>query len=107
MQEMEAVQAKLDDLMALADRADDMVDQWSIREFTASADEGRIVATTDALGSLLKLDINPLSRRRLDAVELADAILTAVVAAEEAAATSKDELMNGLRAAQRAIERRY
>ncbi|MFD1931562.1 MULTISPECIES: YbaB/EbfC family nucleoid-associated protein [Nonomuraea] len=103
---MEAAQARLDDLVTLADRADDMVDRWSAGEFTASADEGRIVATTDALGSLLSLDISPVSRRRLDAVELADAILTAVVAAEDAAAASKDELMEDLRAAQRSIERR-
>ncbi|SDH82535.1 YbaB/EbfC family nucleoid-associated protein [Nonomuraea jiangxiensis] len=96
MQEMYEAMARLDQLVAAAGRAEEMVAEWSARQFVGRADEGRIVATTDALGALLTLEISPLSRKRLDARRLADEILAAVVRAEQAAAASKDELMTGL-----------
>ncbi|GAA2356587.1 hypothetical protein GCM10010404_06390 [Nonomuraea africana] len=97
MQEMEDAQARLDGLMAVAARAEALVEEWSVREFTGRADEGRIVAATDSLGGLLRLEISPLSRRRLGAQQLADAILTAIRTAEEEAVIAKEELLHDLR----------
>jgi DNA-binding protein YbaB len=73
------------------------VEEWSGRRFHGTADEGRVVATVDALGSLLDLEVHVLSKRRLDGVSLGEAVVTAVGAAEEAAARAKDEMMHGLR----------
>ncbi|MFE3455699.1 YbaB/EbfC family nucleoid-associated protein [Nonomuraea sp. NPDC059194] len=97
MEEMADAQARLDELITAGERAETLVEEWTTRHFTGTADDGRIIATTDALGSLLTLDISPVTRRRLDTVQLADAILAAIVTAEQAAEQAKDELMNGLR----------
>ncbi|GGO83005.1 YbaB/EbfC family nucleoid-associated protein [Nonomuraea cavernae] len=97
MDEITDAQARLDELIAAAERAEARVEEWSARTFTGQADDGRITATTDFLGVLVSLEISPLSRRRLDATALADAILAAINAAEEAAAAAKDELMDDLR----------
>ncbi|MEU8247155.1 YbaB/EbfC family nucleoid-associated protein [Nonomuraea sp. NPDC048916] len=96
MEEISDAQARLDELLAAAERAEKLVEEWSTREFTGHADDGRIVATADPLGALVGLEISPLSRRRLDATGLADAILAAIRAAEKAASAAKDELMNDL-----------
>ncbi|WP_240777089.1 YbaB/EbfC family nucleoid-associated protein [Nonomuraea basaltis] len=88
--------ARLEELAGKARRAEEIVAEWSARQFVGRAEEGRIVATTDALGTLLTLEISPLSRKRLDATRLADAILAAIAQAEEAAAASKGQLMNTL-----------
>ncbi|TMR07579.1 hypothetical protein ETD86_51500 [Nonomuraea turkmeniaca] len=97
MREMEEAMARLEEIVASARRAEEAAAEWSARQFVGRADEGRIVATTNALGVLVELEIHPLSRKRLDARRLADEITAAVVKAEEAAAAAKDGLMNGLR----------
>ncbi|MBB6350663.1 YbaB/EbfC family nucleoid-associated protein [Nonomuraea muscovyensis] len=104
MEDLNEAQARLDALIAAAERAEARVEEWSAGEFTGRADEGGIVATADALGVLVRLEISPRSRRRLDATGLADAILAAVTAAEEAAAAVRDELMADLRATSGAPE---
>ncbi|MEV4168419.1 YbaB/EbfC family nucleoid-associated protein [Nonomuraea sp. NPDC049709] len=89
--------ARLEELAAAARRAEELTSEWGTRRFVGRADEGRIVATTDALGALVELEIHPVSRKRLDARRLGDEILAAVVQAEAAAAAAKDELMDDLR----------
>lgn len=96
MEEIRDAQARLDELVAAAERAETLVEEWTAREFTGRADDGRITAATDPLGALVSLEISPSSRRRLDATGLADAILTAISAAQEAAAAATEELMNEL-----------
>jgi DNA-binding protein YbaB len=91
---MDELMARLEQIAATARRAEELAAEWSAREFVGRADEGRIVATTDALGTLVKLEISPLSRKRLDARRLADEIVAAVVMAEDAAAAAKDRLMS-------------
>lgn len=88
MREMEEAMARLDELISSARRAEEAVAEWSARRFTGTADQGRIVATTDALGILLDLRIHPLSRSRLDARRLADEILSAITRAERDAASA-------------------
>ncbi|MCF6476526.1 YbaB/EbfC family nucleoid-associated protein [Nonomuraea sp. MG754425] len=95
MREMQEAMARLEALAASARQAEERAAEWSVRRFTGRADEGRIVATVDALGVLAELEIHPLSRRRLDARRLGDEILNAIVRAEEAAAIAKDELTGG------------
>ncbi|GAA2300548.1 hypothetical protein GCM10010149_57040 [Nonomuraea roseoviolacea subsp. roseoviolacea] len=72
------------------------VEQWARREFTGKVDQGGIVATVDASGNLLALDISGLSRRRHDGVTLGDAVLAAVHAAEQAAAEARTTMMRDL-----------
>ncbi|MEW9546963.1 YbaB/EbfC family nucleoid-associated protein [Nonomuraea sp. NPDC050783] len=98
---MDEAMARLEALMATARRAEEAVAEWSARRFTGRADEGRVVATTDALGTLLDLRIHPLSRSRLDARRLADAIASAITRAEEAAEAARAALMPGLPASDR------
>ncbi|QYC38708.1 hypothetical protein Nocox_05405 [Nonomuraea coxensis DSM 45129] len=89
MDEMDEAMARLDALMAGARRAEEAVAEWSARRFTGRADEGRIEATTDALGVLVGLRIHPVSRARMDARRLADAITAAIQRAEEAAESAR------------------
>ncbi|WP_246074735.1 YbaB/EbfC family nucleoid-associated protein [Nonomuraea terrae] len=93
---MDEATARLEHLVSTARRAEEMAAEWSTRRHVGRADEGRIVATTDAVGALVTLEISPLSRKRLDARRLADEILAAVTKAEQAAAASQDELLRGL-----------
>ncbi|MFI6500356.1 hypothetical protein [Nonomuraea typhae] len=97
MDDMHLMQARLDELIAAGERAETLVEEWNTRRHTAGADHGRIVAVTDALGTLVSLDISPLSRRNLDAVQMADALMKAISGAEEAAAAAHADLMDGLR----------
>ncbi|MEV0145036.1 MULTISPECIES: YbaB/EbfC family nucleoid-associated protein [unclassified Nonomuraea] len=99
MEELEEAEARLEALIAAAARAEARVEEWSAAEFSGRADDGGIAAVTDALGTLVRLEISPRSRRRLDATGLADAILTAITAAEEAARASRDTLFADLFAA--------
>ncbi|MEU4578003.1 YbaB/EbfC family nucleoid-associated protein [Nonomuraea sp. NPDC023979] len=93
---MQDANARLEELIAAAARAEARVDEWSAAEFTGRADDGGIVAVTDALGALTRLDISPRTRRRLDATNLAAAILQAISTAEEAATASRDALLTDL-----------
>ncbi|MGN9786410.1 YbaB/EbfC family nucleoid-associated protein [Nonomuraea sp. ZG12] len=93
---MEDAQARLEALIAAAERAEARAEEWSAAEFSGRADQGGIVAVTDALGTLKRLEISPRSRRRLDATNLAAAILAAITTAEEAAATSRTALLADL-----------
>jgi DNA-binding protein YbaB len=102
---MEEAQARLEALIATAERAEARVEAWSAAEFSGRADEGGIVAVTDALGTLTRLEISPRSRRRLDATNLAAAILAAITTAEEAAATSRDALLADLHPAPGDVKR--
>ncbi|TXK36012.1 YbaB/EbfC family nucleoid-associated protein [Nonomuraea sp. C10] len=96
MREMEEAMARLDELVSTARRAEEAAAEWSARRFTGRADEGRVVATTDALGVLLDLRIHPVSRSRLDARRLADEILAAITRAEEEAENARSRLLPGL-----------
>lgn len=93
MEDMEEAQARLEALFAAAERAEARAEEWSAAEFVGQADEGKIVAVTDALGVLKRLEISPWSRKRLDATGLADAIFAAITTAEEAAAAAKDAML--------------
>jgi DNA-binding protein YbaB len=93
MREMRALMAGFADAVA---RNEALVAEWSEREFTGSADKGGVVATVDPVGSLRRLDIGPLSKRRLDRASLAEAIVAAVHAAEAAAAAAKEEMLGNL-----------
>ncbi|MEV4069336.1 YbaB/EbfC family nucleoid-associated protein [Nonomuraea fuscirosea] len=95
--EVRELMERLDAVVASARRAEERAAEWSSRQFVGRADEGRIVARTDALGTLVALEIHPLSRKRLDARRLADEITAAVVMAERAATDARDELMNAPR----------
>ncbi|MCA2220885.1 YbaB/EbfC family nucleoid-associated protein [Nonomuraea aurantiaca] len=99
MEGMEEAQARLAALIAAAEQAEARVEEWSAAEFAGVADEGGIVAVTDALGTITRLEISPRSRRRLDATGLAAAILAAITTAEEAAVASRDALLGSLHAA--------
>ncbi|MEV0353926.1 YbaB/EbfC family nucleoid-associated protein [Nonomuraea sp. NPDC050680] len=99
MEGMEEAQARLEALIAAAEQAEARVEEWSAAEFAGVADEGGIVAVTDAIGTITRLEISPRSRRRLDATGLAAAILAAITTAEEAAAASRDALLGSLHAA--------
>ncbi|MEV0617195.1 YbaB/EbfC family nucleoid-associated protein [Nonomuraea sp. NPDC050404] len=94
--EMQELMDRLEAIVAAGRRAEEKAAEWSARQFVGRADDGRIVARTDALGTLIELEIHPMSRKRLDARRLADEITAAVAQAEEAASAAKDELMNGL-----------
>ncbi|PZG17898.1 YbaB/EbfC family nucleoid-associated protein [Nonomuraea aridisoli] len=96
MREMDEAMARLEHLISTARQAEERAAEWSTRWHVGRADEGRIVATADALGTLVALEISPLSRKRLDARQLADEILAAVTKAEQSAAASQDELLRGL-----------
>lgn len=99
MEGMEEAQARLEALIAAAEQAEARVEEWSAAEFVGEADNGGIVAVTDALGIITRLEISPRSRRRLDATGLATAILAAITTAEEAAAASRDVLLGHLHTA--------
>ncbi|HEX4812433.1 MAG TPA: YbaB/EbfC family nucleoid-associated protein [Nonomuraea sp.] len=90
---MDELMARLEAIAETARRAEEMAAEWSTRRFVGRADEGRVIATTDALGTLLDLQISPLSRARLDPRRLADEITTAITKAEEAAATAMKDLL--------------
>lgn len=87
----------LEQLPRVAEQMEALVEEWSAREFTGAADDGRVVATVNAVGALLRIDIHVLSKRRLDNVSLAEAAVSAVHAAEAAAAEAKAEMMHALR----------
>ncbi|MEV4294866.1 YbaB/EbfC family nucleoid-associated protein [Microbispora rosea] len=92
---MRELRARMERLTAAAALMDELATEWSAREHTGRADEGRITATVDAVGTLRALDIHPLSMRRLDGRALAEAVLTAVRRAEAAAEAAKEELLRG------------
>ncbi|NJP24192.1 hypothetical protein FLW53_08270 [Microbispora sp. SCL1-1] len=95
MNEMRELRARIERLTAAAALMDELAAEWSTRKHIGRADEGRITATVDAVGTLLALDIYPLSMRRLDGRGLAEAVLKAVRRAEAAAEAAKEELMRG------------
>ena len=72
------------------------VADWSTREFVGEADEGRITANVSAVGELRSINIHLLSKRKLDNISLAEAIVTAILAGEEAAATAKSAMLSSL-----------
>ncbi|MFG1941920.1 YbaB/EbfC family nucleoid-associated protein [Nonomuraea sp. NPDC048826] len=90
---MEEAMARLEELIATARRAERAAAEWRARRFTGRADEGRVVAVTDALGTLLDLRVHPLTRSRADARRLADAILAAITAAEDQAEAARTGLL--------------
>ncbi|GAA3470093.1 YbaB/EbfC family nucleoid-associated protein [Nonomuraea roseola] len=77
--------------------ADAAVSAWSTQQYTGTADHDGVVATVDAVGNLVALDISVVSKRRLDGVTLGDAVVAAVHAAEKAAATAKATMLENLR----------
>lgn len=96
MGDMDEAMARLEHLISTARQAEERTAEWSARRHVGRADDGRVVATADALGTLVALEISPVSRKRLDARRLADEILVAVTKAEQSAAESRDELLRGL-----------
>ncbi|MFF4123990.1 Conserved DNA-binding protein YbaB [Microbispora rosea] len=92
---MRELRTRMERLTAAAALMDELATEWSTREHTGRADEGRITATVDAVGTLRALEIHPLSMRRLDGRALAEAVLTAVRRAEAAAEAAKEDLLRG------------
>ncbi|MGI5161063.1 YbaB/EbfC family nucleoid-associated protein [Microbispora sp. CA-102843] len=95
MDEMRELRARMERLADAAALMDELATEWSTREYTGRADEGRITAIVDAVGTLRTVDIHPLSMRRLDSRALAEAVLKAVRRAEAAAEASKEEMLRG------------
>ncbi|KAB8186550.1 hypothetical protein FH610_007115 [Microbispora catharanthi] len=95
MDEMRELRARMERLTAAAAWMDELATEWSTREYTGGADEGRITATVDAVGTLRAVGIHPLSMRRLDSRALAEAVLKAVRRAEAAAEAAKEEMLRG------------
>ncbi|MFI6909413.1 YbaB/EbfC family nucleoid-associated protein [Nonomuraea sp. NPDC050394] len=89
MDEMWEPRTSAEQLAAASAKIDPIVESWIARTFTATSADGGVVATVDAAGSLLSLDISALSKRRYDSVTLADAVVAAVHAAEAMAAQAK------------------
>ncbi|WP_431898411.1 YbaB/EbfC family nucleoid-associated protein [Nonomuraea sp. bgisy101] len=114
MDEYEELDRLAEQLAGAAAAYEASVEEWSRRQFTGTADEEGIVATVDAMGNLVSLQISLRSKRRHDGVTLGDAVVTAVHAAEQAAAEAQETMMRsgpagigGLLAdAQRSFERR-
>ncbi|NUR25110.1 MAG: YbaB/EbfC family nucleoid-associated protein [Catenulispora sp.] len=84
------------DMHAFADRVRRNVVGQLDRRFTGSSDEGRVTATVTALGVLESIDVDILSKRRLDNHSLGEAIATAVRAAEAEAEQAKAAMMDDL-----------
>ncbi|MEU6407434.1 YbaB/EbfC family nucleoid-associated protein [Microbispora sp. NPDC046933] len=92
---MRELRARMERLEAAAALMDELATEWITREYAGRADEGRVTATVDAVGTLLALDIHPLSMRRLDSRSLAEAVVTAVRRAEAAAEAAKEQMLRG------------
>ncbi|RJL30033.1 YbaB/EbfC family nucleoid-associated protein [Bailinhaonella thermotolerans] len=97
MTEEEELWARLDAMARAARDFEERVGEWGASEFTGTADEGRIVATVNAMGVLLRLDVHVLSKRRLDGVRLGDAVVEAVNAAEAAADEARRAMTHAFR----------
>ncbi|WP_219504339.1 YbaB/EbfC family nucleoid-associated protein [Nonomuraea ceibae] len=95
----EELRNQAEQLAGATARIEEIVAAWSTRTFTGSADSGGVVATVDAAGGLLSVDISVVSKRRHDGVTLGDAIVAAVRAAENAAAESQDAMTRELNTA--------
>ncbi|MFB4292807.1 YbaB/EbfC family nucleoid-associated protein [Nonomuraea sp. ATR24] len=95
----EELRNQAEQLAGATSRIEEIVAAWSTRTFTGSADSGGVVATVDAAGGLLSVDISVVSKRRHDGVTLSDAIVAAVRAAENAAAESQDAMTRELNTA--------
>ncbi|MEU0566631.1 YbaB/EbfC family nucleoid-associated protein [Nonomuraea sp. NPDC005983] len=93
---MDELRMLSEQLERMSAEAEAVVAEWGAREFTGSADDGGVVATVDAAGTLLALDVSQLSKRRHDGVTLGDAVVAAVHAAEQAAAEAKTTMMRDL-----------
>lgn len=96
MPDMDEAMARLEHVLSTARQAEQRTAEWSTRHHVGRADEGRIVATANAVGTLVALEISPLSRKRLNAIRLADEILAAISKAEQSAAESRDALLRSL-----------
>ncbi|WP_249346465.1 YbaB/EbfC family nucleoid-associated protein [Microbispora sp. H11081] len=92
---MRDLRARMERLSAAAAWMDELAAEWSTREHVGRADEGRITATVDAVGTLRALDIHPLSMRGLDSRALAEAVLKAVRRAEAAAREAQEAMLRG------------
>lgn len=83
-------------LPAFLEQVETTVAGWMGQEFTGTADEERIIATVDAMGSLAYIEVSSLSVRRLDNLSLGDAIVAAVHAAEATAEQAKAQMLGSL-----------
>ncbi|WP_326819969.1 YbaB/EbfC family nucleoid-associated protein [Streptosporangium sp. NBC_01756] len=97
MDEMDELRRLAEQLSKASAEAEAAVAEWGARKFTGTADKGGVVATVDAVGNLLALDISVLSKRRHDGVTLGDAVVVAIHAAEQAAAEAKATMAPDLR----------
>lgn len=79
----------IDQMPALLDNIQRNINSWLKSEYTGTANEGQIVATVSAAGSLTSLSISPLSKRRLDNLTLGDSIAEAIRNAEREAHRAK------------------
>lgn len=98
MDEIRELQMLAEQLAGASARIDPIVEDWSARTFTGTAAQGGVVATVDAVGTLLALDISALSKRRHDGVTLGDEVVAAVHAAERMAAQAKAAMTRELEA---------
>lgn len=96
MDEMNELRRLAEQMSAASAEIEAAVAEWGARQFTGTADRGGVVATVDAVGNLLALDISVLSKRRHDGVTLGDAVVVAIHAAEQAAAEAKNAMTSGL-----------
>ncbi|MCC5575748.1 YbaB/EbfC family nucleoid-associated protein [Microtetraspora sp. AC03309] len=97
MDEMDELRRLSEQLAGASAETDATMAEWGARRFTGTADKGGVVATVDAVGNLLALDVSVASKRRLDSVTLGDAVIAAIHAAEQAATEAKDAMMRELR----------
>jgi nucleoid-associated protein EbfC len=66
------------------------------REYTGTAADGMVTAVVSGARELRSIDIHLLARRRLDNVTLGEAVVAAVVAAEQQAADAQRALLAGI-----------
>jgi DNA-binding protein YbaB len=83
-------------LSAFLDRAQEGIQEWATREFSASVGDPEVTARVTGAGGLAGIDISILAKRSLDSVTLGEVIVEAVTRAEAAAAEAKVEFLSGL-----------
>jgi nucleoid-associated protein EbfC len=64
--------------------------------YTGSAADGHVTATVSGARELRSIDIHLLARRRLDTVSLGEAVVAAVLAAEEQAEQRQRAMLAGI-----------
>lgn len=66
------------------------------REYTGTAADGMVTAVVSGARELRSIDIHVLARRRLDNITLGEAVVAAVLAAEQQASDAQRALLGGI-----------